>query len=691
MEDIRTLEKMMYEVAPGITYQHEIFLDAEDGRQEVYITKIAKDAPAYIDSTMPSGKQFGMEEPSLMALHSVPQGGTLVAAINADFFNMTNGMPQGPFIMNDCIYKDMMPENTHFFGVTKTGEYIIGGKADFLQTRNRLRCAVGGRDLLVDGDLLPEPALEMVPGCHPRTAIAIDESGALLLIVVDGRNPGISEGLHLKRLAIFLKSKGCKKALNLDGGGSSTFVVRKPGTAAAAVINHPSDGCERICANGIAVSTLCVSDGLCTSAIINMNHRKVVAGAHLHFEAIGMDKAGKSCPLPSNCYFALVEGQGILQANGGYVAPLFPSLETICLLDETGMELGRISFDVCIPDMLKISDSIVLPYMSTITIGVIPICMDCPVLDSPECYCYTSDGPNVSIDSMGVMTALKDNTTGSIIISLRSDSKIKSNQKYVVAQAPIILDTFDFSLPSTIDCTAASIIPQLVEARNGTNILMISLTNSIGMLFQKYCISTIPTAIGIWVNCERCIGLKVYCRVNISGNWSMPAEFKPSIPSDDVWQYLEANILFDKMIHNFSTTKMELQLSFVGIGTLYLDSIRAIFGFKMDQQNKIYVKATRIVKKKEEPLVNITLFLGEDSLPSYQVPIDYKRLHLFLDGKEVTNMPGHYGINRGTASVLLQNMDAVNGRHTIRLGIRDLMGNQAWYEEIFDGNKLLEQ
>ncbi|MDR7495244.1 MAG: phosphodiester glycosidase family protein [Armatimonadota bacterium] len=70
---------------------------------------------------------------------------------------------------------------------------------------------------------------------HPRTAIGRLADGRILLMVVGGRQPYHSLGMTLPELASLMRQLGVTDALNLDGGGSSTLVVR------GAVINLPSD------------------------------------------------------------------------------------------------------------------------------------------------------------------------------------------------------------------------------------------------------------------------------------------------------------------------------------------------------------------------------------------------------------------------------------------------------------------
>jgi exopolysaccharide biosynthesis protein len=59
------------------------------------------------------------------------------------------------------------------------------------------------------------------------------------MAVVDGRQPGYSEGLSLLELAELVQSLGCHDALNLDGGGSSILFRRRP-DGSLAILNRPA-------------------------------------------------------------------------------------------------------------------------------------------------------------------------------------------------------------------------------------------------------------------------------------------------------------------------------------------------------------------------------------------------------------------------------------------------------------------
>ncbi len=73
-------------------------------------------------------------------------------------------------------------------------------------------------------------------GRHPRTAIGMSkDKNTLWLIVADGRQPSLAMGMTLPELTDLLADLGAHNAYNLDGGGSSTMVVR------GEVVNSYSD------------------------------------------------------------------------------------------------------------------------------------------------------------------------------------------------------------------------------------------------------------------------------------------------------------------------------------------------------------------------------------------------------------------------------------------------------------------
>jgi exopolysaccharide biosynthesis protein len=94
-----------------------------------------------------------------------------------------------------------------------------------------MRTAIGGGPVLVKDGLINvtnEQEQMFVKGendRHPRTAMGYTRKRQLLILVIQGRFPGIADGATLAEEAKILTDLGCVEALNLDGGGSSCVLV----------------------------------------------------------------------------------------------------------------------------------------------------------------------------------------------------------------------------------------------------------------------------------------------------------------------------------------------------------------------------------------------------------------------------------------------------------------------------------
>lgn len=107
----------------------------------------------------------------------------------------------------------------------------------------------GENGLLLDNGQVVTKSVDI----HPRTSAGISEDGRYLyLVVADGRQLGLSEGITLVELAEWMKHLGCYDALNLDGGGSTTMVTKSP-DASPKILNSPSGGVQRSVANHLGV------------------------------------------------------------------------------------------------------------------------------------------------------------------------------------------------------------------------------------------------------------------------------------------------------------------------------------------------------------------------------------------------------------------------------------------------------
>lgn len=114
---------------------------------------------------------------------------------------------------------------------------------------------VGGWDILVENG-------NIVPSTHstasdpnggganaPRTFIGMKADGTVFLGVLDGRQSGYSVGCTVAEEGKLAKALGAQVALELDGGGSSTFMFDSGN--GLTTLNKPSDGSARAVCNAV--------------------------------------------------------------------------------------------------------------------------------------------------------------------------------------------------------------------------------------------------------------------------------------------------------------------------------------------------------------------------------------------------------------------------------------------------------
>jgi len=111
--------------------------------------------------------------------------------------------------------------------------------------------AVGGNAHLVVSGAVNGPDVDGTDpffARNPRTGVGQARDGRLLLVTVDGRQSGYSDGMTLREFANLFTALGADSALNLDGGGSTTM------THGSTVINRPSDAAgQRPVSNALMV------------------------------------------------------------------------------------------------------------------------------------------------------------------------------------------------------------------------------------------------------------------------------------------------------------------------------------------------------------------------------------------------------------------------------------------------------
>ncbi|XP_013392587.1 N-acetylglucosamine-1-phosphodiester alpha-N-acetylglucosaminidase [Lingula anatina] len=211
-----------------------------------------------------------------------------VVAANAGFFNTTNGACLGNIISDGRLVQNSGGVQNAHFGIKKDGSLFIGYLPEYEVLHGDFQQLVGGvLWLLRDGEsyLTESIAAEcqdteetgtlktFAEVQSARTALGHDKEGNVVIVQAEGRTH--HRGMNLYDFVEFLKSLGLVNAINLDGGGSATFIVN------GSLSSYPSDkcpdnptfGCER------KVSTIvCAHEPECQPSHNCSGHGNCVGG-----------------------------------------------------------------------------------------------------------------------------------------------------------------------------------------------------------------------------------------------------------------------------------------------------------------------------------------------------------------------------------------------------------------------------
>jgi len=157
--------------------------------------------------------------------------------------------PRGFAMSNGVVYSEISDE--------KAPMLVLGAgrQVEISWTTGGAKNIISGSTLLVDDGAVVEDLPDHK--LHPRTAVGLNQGGTrLIIVVVDGRQPGYSEGVTLSELAEIMVEQGAYRATDFDGGGSSTLVMADE-NGKAVLLNSPVHqgipGLERPVANHLGI------------------------------------------------------------------------------------------------------------------------------------------------------------------------------------------------------------------------------------------------------------------------------------------------------------------------------------------------------------------------------------------------------------------------------------------------------
>lgn len=297
-------------------------------------------------------------------------GKTVVAAVNADFFNMATGEPMGALVMEGEVKHQA--NGRWYFGVTKDGKAVIRNTNDL----SDLQMAVGGNSLTAqNGKVLDLPDNGFNEINYARCAIGIRSDGSVLTVTTHGNFAPTSCGRSNTEIAQILVNAGCETVLELDAGGSATFASRAEGEDELAVKNTPRDGAERQVSSSLLIVSTSKPTGVFDHASMLPNNEVYTPGSKVQFTAKGIDNAGATMDLPEGIQFRVASDSkdlGSIDGDTGlFVAGDTEGTVTIeAVLDDK--TVGSTTIDIAKPDEIYFaSEDVNLGFGETSDLGVV--------------------------------------------------------------------------------------------------------------------------------------------------------------------------------------------------------------------------------------------------------------------------------------------------------------------------------
>lgn len=250
-----------YKVTDGVNATEFAYVSMKGSAMKIFIFEVDLTNPAVdMKVSMPYGKNtYAMQPMTEQATYMDKEGHKVWGGFNADFYNMTTGVPRGVLHREGVVLKTNFDSGERgVFAITdrKKALAIPSGEYKALTDTVKLQEAVGGGVMLVrEGNVLAQSDVTV----EPRTAVGYSaDSTTVYVLAVDGRSFSYSNGMTYLELGETLKALGAHTAINLDGGGSTTFFIRNTPEFTDdrfEVRNWPTDkgGQERSVADGFVI------------------------------------------------------------------------------------------------------------------------------------------------------------------------------------------------------------------------------------------------------------------------------------------------------------------------------------------------------------------------------------------------------------------------------------------------------
>lgn len=512
----------------------------------------------------------------------------------------------------------------------------------------------GFYQILDDGKVMS--AIDGDSVVHPRTTIGFKENGEIVLYVVDGRQPNFSIGLSDRACAEYMASLGCVDAIRMDGGGSSAMTIRFPGDETITTVNSPSDGQER-------------HDSDCLLLVLSEDHDSTVGDDYLlhaypnsikllqntvtNITVKATDTKYNPKPVPQ--YSMEVSGDvGKILDDGSFQARSGEGTGSIKITGGNAETTVKISVTDKVNELYASVNNLALGPNEEYTLSVKAYYNNELLIASNEAFTWSCDDGLGTINEKGVFTSSTEaGKSGYIHVSYGS---VSARVLVTVGQLPVEITGFENDLAGdgagqwrnnqvNEGSGSCSINTDLAYVRYGYKSLRVDFnlagtTRTCGTQISngsRLNITGSPTAIGMWVYATPS-AYGAWIRMQYSEAGSSAAKYADFGHIDwEGWKYLEAD--FEAGI-NYPVS-VQYVLRIMGVteteridGTIYIDQIRAIYGFKNDDFDLPTIDNIQPSSFYSDLTSQTISFDVKDT----GVGINSEAIELSLDGKKLDNL-----------------------------------------------------
>ncbi len=244
---IKTLQHdTLIQIAPGLFETIITYLNSSSQPMKVFILEVdLNNSNLRLKAGTPNNSNaFARQTMTGIASVQDTVGNRVLAAVNGDFFNLTTGVPSSAIYKNGIAIKSQYCAGCTFLSIDDQNKpYVVS--EDRTVDVTKIREAIGGKQYLIKNSL---KVTQSDISIEPRTTTGVSATNLVYFIIADGRQASYSNGISFSQLSEMYFALGVKDAINLDGGGSTTLVIKEG--SSWAVKNKPSDGSQRQVANG---------------------------------------------------------------------------------------------------------------------------------------------------------------------------------------------------------------------------------------------------------------------------------------------------------------------------------------------------------------------------------------------------------------------------------------------------------